>query len=338
MDALRSWVMRTGIDGFRFDLATVMGRTPQGFSTAAPLLAAIEQDPLLSRLIMIAEPWDVGPGGYQLGALSGALAGMERPLPRRGAPLLARRGLCRRRLRHAACRLLRHLRRRHRPPSAGINFIAAHDGFTLRDAVTYAVKDNHANGEDNRDGNAHEPTWPGGDVRALLATLFLSRGTPMLTAGDEFGRTQGGNNNAYAQDNAITWLDWEKADQRLIGFTAALAELRRALAAFFPDRYLTGEAEDGRAFPMRNGSAPMAAPWRGTTADLSVLGLLLSAGTQAAGPGVQSRAARVDLALPRARRPSLDAARSAPPRAPDVPPASVAVFAEERIADVGRRR
>ena len=334
MDALRSWVMRTGIDGFRFDLAAVMGRTPHGFSTAAPLLAAIEQDPVLSRLIMIAEPWDVGPGGYQLGAF-----------PARWQEWNDRyRDEVRRFWRgedYAAGAFATRLAGSSdifsgawRPPSAGINFIAAHDGFTLRDAVTYAVKDNHANGEANRDGNAHEPTWPGGDVRALLATLFLSRGTPMLTAGDEFGRTQGGNNNAYAQDNAITWLDWEKADQRLIGFTAALAELRRALSTFFPDRYLSGEAEDGSHFPDAQwfGADGGAVAW--DAGDLRLLGLLLAAGTRRLALLFNRGTEGVDPVLPpRAGHRWTRLFCSAD--GPGLPPASVAVFAEEGVRTSG---
>jgi glycogen operon protein len=334
MDSLRSWAMRTGIDGFRFDLAAVMGRTAHGFSTAAPLLAAIEQDPLLSRLVMIAEPWDVGPGGYQLGAF-----------PARWQEWNDRyRDEVRRFWRGEAFAAGNFATRlagssdifgsTHRPPSAGINFIAAHDGFTLRDAVTCAVKDNTANGEGNRDGNAHEPTWPGGDARALLATLFLSRGTPMLTAGDEFGRTQGGNNNAYAQDNAITWLDWERADQRLIGFTAALAELRRALQPFFADRFLTGEAEPSSHLPDAEwfGADGGAVAWDEPSVD--VLGLLLSAGHKrlalvfnrggtAAVPAVTAREAHRWTRL------------FCSAEGPDVPPASVSVFAEERIRATG---
>jgi glycogen operon protein len=325
MDALRSWAMRTGIDGFRFDLATVMGRTAPGFSPHAPLLSAIEQDPLLSRLIMIAEPWDVGPGGYQLGNF-----------PARWQEWNDRyRDEVRRFWRgdaHIAGSFATRIAGssdlfggRHRPPSTGINFLAAHDGFTLQDAVTFAAKNNAANGEDNRDGNAHEPSWPGGDAKALLATLFLSRGTPMLTAGDEFGRSQSGNNNAYAQDNATTWLDWVKADQRLIGYTAALWQLRQALSPFFSDDFLTDDTArwfgaDGGPMDWQDGGA-------------QVLGLVLAAG-------------RKRLALLFNRGPSRPPAL--PARAghrwtrlfcsaegADVPATSVCVFAEERLSRTG---
>jgi glycogen debranching enzyme len=325
MDALRSWVTRTGIDGFRFDLATVMGRTPTGFSPHAPLLAAIEQDPLLSRLIMIAEPWDVGPGGYQLGGF-----------PARWQEWNDRYRDDVRRFWRGDAGLSGALATRiagssdifggaHRSPSAGINFLAAHDGFTLSDAVTFAQKNNFANGEDNRDGHAHEPTWPGGDVRALLATLFLSRGTPMLTAGDEFGRTQGGNNNAYAQDNAITWLDWAKADQRLIGYTASLLDLRRALAGFLPDRFLSPEEAqwfDADGGPMR---------WDDPQAD--VVGLLLSNGPKRLALVFNRGDARkLDLPCRQGRRwvrifSSADGE--------DCPKASVSVHAEERVKTTG---
>ncbi|WP_374332041.1 glycogen debranching protein GlgX [Aestuariivirga sp.] len=325
MDALRSWAMRTGIDGFRFDLATVMGRTASGFSARAPLLAAIEQDPLLSRLVMIAEPWDVGPGGYQLGGF-----------PARWQEWNDKYRDEVRRFWRGEARMAGDFATRiagssdmfggqHRPPSAGINFVAAHDGFTLKDAVSFAAKNNIANGEDNRDGNGHEPSWPGGDARALLATLFLSRGTPMLTAGDEFGRSQGGNNNAYAQDNATTWLAWDKADQRLIGFTAALVELRRALAPFFADAFLTEDTAqwfgaDGGAMDWQDAEAP-------------VLGLLLTSGARRLAL-VFNRGAARGLALPqRAGRRWTRLFCSA--EGDELPGRAVAVFAEERIPATG---
>ena len=325
MDALRSWVARTGIDGFRFDLAAVMGRTPTGFNPGAPLLSAIEQDPLLSRLIMIAEPWDVGPGGYQLGRFPARWQEWNdryRDEVRRfwrGEP-------------HASGGFATRIAGSsdvfgggHRPPSASINFIAAHDGFTLSDAVTFAQKNNAANGEDNRDGNGHEPTWPGGDARALLATLFLSRGTPMLTAGDEFGRTQGGNNNAYAQDNATTWLDWEKADERLIGFTAALVDLRRALTAVLPDRFL--KPEDAEWFGADGG------PMRWDDPGAEVVGLLLSAGAKRVALVFNRGAARTARLPHREGRRWVRLFCSA--EGGEWPAASVSVHAEERLKTAG---
>ena len=325
MDSLRSWATRTGIDGFRFDLATVLGRTASGFSPQAPLLSAIDQDPLLSRLIMIAEPWDVGPGGYQLGRF-----------PARWQEWNDRYRDEVRRFWRGEAHIAGDFATRiagssdifatgHRPPSAGINFVAAHDGFTLQDAVRFAGKSNAANGEDNRDGNAHEPSWPGGDARALLATLFLSRGTPMLTAGDEFGRSQSGNNNAYAQDNATTWLDWAKADQRLIGYTAGLWQLRRALSPFFTDDFLTDATArwfgaDGGAIDWQDGQA-------------QVLGLLLVAGSKRLAL-VFNRGAAHPPALPRREGYRWTRLFSSAEGA-EVPATSVCVFAEERAPRTG---
>lgn len=258
MDALRHW-RSLGVAGFRFDLATVMGRTASGFTPDAPLLAAILQDPDLSRAILIAEPWDIGPGGYRLGEFPPPFAewnGRYRDDVRRFwrgdggmAGALATRLAGSSDLFEAS----------HRGPRASINFIAAHDGFTLADLVSYAGKHNDANGEGNRDGDNDSHSWNNGvegptdaaevmaarrrDVRALLATLFLSRGIPMLTAGDECGRTQAGNNNAYAQDNETTWLDWANADEELIAFVAQLSRLRGELPLLTRNRFLSGRGD-----------------------------------------------------------------------------------------------
>jgi glycogen operon protein len=251
--SMRHWVNATGVDGFRYDLATVMGRRVSGFDGKAPLLQAIRQDSLLSSLIHIAEPWDVGPNGYQLGNFP--------------SPWHEWNDRYRDDVRHfwrgdagAAANFATRLSgssdifaRENRKPSSSINYVAAHDGFTLRDFVSFNRKNNFSNGEGNRDGNSHEPCWisnnPDKDVKALLATLFLSRGTPMLTAGDEFGRSQGGNNNAYAQDNETTWLDWSKADNGLTDYVAQLAKFRSKHAPYFADRFLTGQTSEGRAYP-----------------------------------------------------------------------------------------
>lgn len=237
LDALRHFVRHCGIDGFRFDLATVMARGP-GFSARAPLFAEIAQDRDLADRVLIAEPWDVGPGGYQLGQFpSGWLEWNDRfrdDLRRfwRGDSAigpLATRLAGSSDLFGAECR--------------SVNFLAAHDGFTLADTVAYAEKHNEANGEGNRDGHDQNHSWNCGaegpsddpavlarraaDLRALLATLFAATGTIMLTAGDEFGRSQQGNNNAYAQDTPLSWVDWAGRDQALEAYVCELAKARQ---------------------------------------------------------------------------------------------------------------
>ncbi len=250
---------RCGVDGFRFDLATILARGP-GFDPHAPIFAEIAADPLLASRVMIAEPWDIGPAAIS-SATPRPLAGVERPLPRRRPPLLARRRQ-RRRAGHPHRRIGGPLRS---GDTRTVNFLAAHDGFTLADLVSYAERHNHANGEDNRDGHGDNLSWNNGvegpsddpairqrrrdDLRALLATLFASRGTIMLTAGDEFGRTQQGNNNAYAQDNAIGWVDWQNRDRDLEDFVAALAAFRAAnrLDAVAPTPTPTGARSMARS-------------------------------------------------------------------------------------------
>ncbi len=293
-DTLRHWAGQTGVDGFRFDLATVLGRTDQGFDSHAPLFKAIEQDPLLSGLTYVAEPWDIGPGGYRLGQFPRGWHEWNdryRDDVRRfwrgkdgGAGQFATRLAGSSDIFAAG----------GRAPSRSVHFIAAHDGFTLRDLVSYEAKHNQPNGEENRDGSSHEVCWNNGaegpsddsginerrqrDQRALLATLLLSRGTPMLTAGDELGRTQRGNNNAYAQDNETTWLDWANADGALIDFVSQLVQFRRAHPAISADRFLTGAPTDGSGIPdaawLKADGKPMAGDdWSDNR--LSVFGLAL---------------------------------------------------------------
>lgn len=239
---MRHFVANCGVDGFRFDLATVMARGP-GFDAHAPIFAEIAADPLLADRVLIAEPWDTGPGGYQLGAFPPNW--LEWNDRYRDDVRRFWRGDCSSGA--LATRLSGSSDVFGDGATRGVNFVAAHDGFTLADTVTYAERHNHANGENNRDGHAHEISWNNGaegacddaavierrhaDQRALLATLFASRGSIMLTAGDEFGRSQAGNNNAYAQDNAITWLDWHARDRQLEDHVAALSRQRRACAA-----------------------------------------------------------------------------------------------------------
>ncbi len=245
MDSLRYWVEVMGVDGFRFDLCTTLGRTGEGgFETNAGFFAAIRQDPVLSRVKLIAEPWDVGHGGYQLGAFPPPFLEWNdkfRDGVRRfwrgdagGVPDLAER------LTGSA----RQFDHSGRAATASVNLITAHDGFTLRDLVSYNHRHNEANGEGNADGhsgNFSDNMGVEGDtddpailaaraarVRAMLATLFLSQGTPMLTAGDELGRSQQGNNNAYCQDNPTSWIDWAGADWQLQGFVRDLIAFRKA--------------------------------------------------------------------------------------------------------------
>lgn len=228
---------RCGVDGFRFDLATILARGP-GFDPHAPIFAEIAADPLLASRVMIAEPWDVGPGGYQLGHFPDHWLEWNdryRDDVRRFWRGDGSTG-------DLATRIAGSADLFGPGDTRTVNFLAAHDGFTLADLVSYAERHNHANGEDNRDGHGDNLSWNNGvegpsddpaihqrrrdDLRALLATLFASRGTIMLTAGDEFGRTQRGNNNAYAQDNAIGWVDWQNRDRDLEDFVAALAAFR----------------------------------------------------------------------------------------------------------------
>ena len=260
IESLRYWVEELGVSGFRFDLAPVLGREP-GFNPNAVMLQKIKADPVLSKALLVAEPWDPGPGGYQLGqfgkefrewndtyrdevrsfwrgddgkigALAGKVAGSSEIFNFAG-----------------------------RKPTHGVNLLAVHDGFTLRDLVSYNDKHNEANGEGNRDGHSHNSSWNCGvegetddetinaarkrDVRALLATLFVSRGVPLIQQGDEMFRTQGGNNNAYAQDNEITWVDWENNDGALVDFVAALHKFRKAHSALTHEHFMTGQERHG---------------------------------------------------------------------------------------------
>jgi glycogen operon protein len=265
MDAMRYWAIAAGVDGFRFDLATTLGRRMTGFDPEAPLFQAIEQDPILRGLKMIAEPWDVGPGGHRLGAM-----------PPRWSEWNDRYRDTVRRFWRGEDGIVGDLATRltgsadlfagaRRPPSASVNFIAAHDGFPLADVVAYTRKHNHANGEDNRDGHGTNYSWNHGvegpsdgpdvtaardrDVANLLVTLFVSRGLPMLAMGDELGRTQHGNNNAYAQDNDTAWIDWSTADADRIALVRKLSDLRRRHPALRTDAYLSGHAVDERGLP-----------------------------------------------------------------------------------------
>ena len=276
LDALRTWMQLGGVDGFRFDLATALGRRDNGFDPAAPLFAAIEQDPLLGTAKLIAEPWDIGPGGYQTGSFPAQFAEWNdrfrddvRRYWRSDAGL---RGALATRIAGSS-----DLFARKQHPSHGVNFITAHDGFTLADLVSHAHKHNEANGEQNRDGTEANFSWNHGvegasddpairsarsrDQRNLLATLIFARGTPMLAMGAELGAIQGGNNNAYAQDNAGSWVDWGHADRELTDFTRALLAARRAHPALRSNRFLDGMPFDESGIPdieWRSASATLA--------------------------------------------------------------------------------
>jgi glycogen operon protein len=258
-DSLRYWAQEVQIDGFRFDLATILGREPHGFDEDGRFLDACRQDPALSQVKLIAEPWDCGPGGYQVGRFSPGWAewndryrdtvraywkGEEGKLPELASRLTASADI---------------FNKRGRRPWASVNFITAHDGFTLNDLVSYNEKHNEVNGEDNKDGHDHNLSFNYGaegptddpkirtlrlrQMRNMLATLLFSQGTPMLLAGDEFARTQQGNNNAYAQDNEISWIDWEGIDDdgiELLEFTRKLIQLRQDLPILRRGRFLSG--------------------------------------------------------------------------------------------------
>ena len=252
MDSLRYWVGEMHVDGFRFDLAATLTRN-------SDFLAAVRQDPLLARVKLIAEPWDLGMDGYHLGRFPlGWSEWNDRFRDDVRAFWLtggAGIGALAQRL-AGSSEIFNH---GSRAPQAGINFVTAHDGFTLRDLVSYQQKHNEQNGEDNRDGNSNNLSWNCGEEgesadpvvlrrrrllqRALLATLFVAQGVPMLQGGDELGRTQSGNNNAYCQDNPLTWFDWARADHELIEFTAGLIALRRRFPQLARRRWLTGEGD-----------------------------------------------------------------------------------------------
>ncbi|MFK3843447.1 glycogen debranching protein GlgX [Serratia sp. NPDC087055] len=252
MDCLRFWVGECHVDGFRFDLGSVLGRTP-AFDRDAPLFQAMLADDLLSRCKLIAEPWDIGPGGYQVGQFPGRFAEWNDHYRDDIRRFWLQDGVSLGQFAQRFAASSDHFNQRGRAPYASINMLTAHDGFTLQDLVSFNRKHNQLNGEGNRDGsdrnfsNNHGVEGPIADdailqrrrasQRALLATLLLSQGTPMLLAGDEHGHSQQGNNNAYCQDNAITWLDWATADDSLTTYTAALIRLRQQIPALQHDRW-----------------------------------------------------------------------------------------------------
>jgi glycogen operon protein len=265
MDSLRYWVEEMHVDGFRFDLASALARELHEVDRLSSFFDIIQQDPVLQKVKLIAEPWDLGEGGYQVGnfpplwsewngkyrdTVRDFWRGEERTLAELASRLTGSSDL---------------YEPSGRRPHASINFVTAHDGFTLRDLVSYDHKHNAANGEGDRDGESHNRSWNSGvegpttdpEILALrarrqrnfLVTLFLSQGVPMLVAGDELGRTQKGNNNAYCQDNELSWIDWMAADADLLGFCRQLIDLRGRQPVFhrrgwFQGRSIRGEVAD----------------------------------------------------------------------------------------------
>ncbi len=261
MDSLRYWVQEMHVDGFRFDLASALGRDAAGaYTLRAPFFAALAQDPVLSRTKLIAEPWDLGPYGYQLGGFpvgwmewNGRYRDAVRDYWTNSDGSLPAFAAC-------LCGSADMYQPRRRRPTASVNMVTVHDGFTLADLVSYNEKHNEANGEGGQDGESHNRSWNCGaegeteegevlalrarQVRNFLVTLFMSHGTPLLLGGDELARTQQGNNNGYCQDSAQSWYDWERAgrNSELQSFTQALTALRRALPVVRPHTWPVDEA------------------------------------------------------------------------------------------------
>jgi glycogen operon protein len=259
MDSLRYWVQEMHVDGFRFDLAATVARnSSQAFDRNGAFLSAVRQDPVISQVKLIAEPWDLAPGGYQLGNFPPGWAEWNDKYRDAVRAYWKGEGGV---IGELASRLSGSsdiFQAAGRGPTASINFVTAHDGFTLEDLVSYNDRHNEANLEGNSDGASHNRSWncgaegPSADPvvlslrrkqkRNLLATLLFSQGVPMLLAGDELGRTQGGNNNAYCHDSELSWLDWESADLALLAFVQKLLQLRNAHPLFRRRTYFRGRA------------------------------------------------------------------------------------------------
>jgi isoamylase len=272
MDSLRYWVTEMHVDGFRFDLAATLARELHDVDRLSAFFDLVQQDPIVSQVKLIAEPWDVGEGGYQVGNFPGLWTewnGKYRDTVRdywRGEP--ATLGEFASRLTGSSDLYAASSRR----PSASINFVTAHDGFTLNDLVSYNDKHNDANGEDNRDGESHNRSWNCGvegptddpeiealrcrQIRNFWATLMVSQGTPMIAHGDEIGRTQQGNNNAYCQDSELSWMDWSLVDKNadLLAFARKVTKLRRKHSVFRRRRFFEGE-------PIRSGDEVRDIAW-----------------------------------------------------------------------------
>lgn len=316
-DSLRYWVQEMHIDGFRFDLGTILAREPEGFNEQSGFLKAVGQDPVLNTVKLIAEPWDCGPGGYQVGGFPPGWAEWNdkfrdtvRDFWRGEATVDA--------LTTRLCGSSDLFNRDGRRTWASVNFVTAHDGFTLNDLVTYNDKHNEANGEANMDGSSANRSWncgfegPTDDTsiialrerqkRNILATLLLAQGTPMLLAGDEFGRTQAGNNNAYCQDNTISWVDWQidQSGAALLQFTKKLIALRHQHPILRRTRFLS--AEYNAALGVKdvtwinaNGSEMQGSDWG--DGNMKCLGMLLDGRAQVSGLRQRSQDATILLIL-----------------------------------------
>lgn len=315
-DSLRYWVQEMHVDGFRFDLGTILAREPYGFDEGGGFLDSCRQDPVLSSVKLIAEPWDCGPGGYQVGRFPPGWAEWnDRYRDTVRAYWKGDTGT----MAEFATRLTGSgdlFNHRGRKPWASVNFITAHDGFTLHDLVSYNDKHNTANGEDNRDGHSDNRSWNHGaegptddreiielrerQKRNFLATLILSQGTPMLLAGDEFGRTQKGNNNAYCQDNEVSWVHWDHDDsaELLIRFVQRLSSLRQRHPVLRQSRFLTGawneqlEIKDG-TWLTPTGDEMTSQHWSDPAA--KCFGLLLDGRAQSS--GIRKRGSEATLLL-----------------------------------------
>lgn len=257
-DSLRYWVEQVQVDGFRFDLGTILAREPNGFDNQSGFLKACSQDPVLNTVKLIAEPWDCGPGGYQVGEFPPGWAEWNDKF-RDDARGFWKGDQSAAALTQRLCASSAIFNQQGRRPWSSINFITAHDGFTLNDLVSYNEKHNEANGEGNKDGNSNSSSWNCGvegptddpeinalrhrQMRNMLATLLLSQGTPMVLAGDEFARTQQGNNNAYCQDNDISWVDWSllEKNKSQVQFVQKLTALRHKYPILRRNLFLTGE-------------------------------------------------------------------------------------------------
>ena len=255
LDSMRYWVEEMHVDGYRFDLAPVLGRGDDGFERRHAFFVAVAQDPVLARIKMIAEPWDLGPGGYQVGGFPNGWAEWNDKFRDDVRSFWLRHPATRGGFAQRLCASSDLYQARGRAPAESVNYVISHDGFTLRDLVSYNERHNLANGEGNRDGTGNNLSFNGGvegptdDAtinavrarlqRAVLATNLLAQGTPMLCAGDELGHTQGGNNNPYCHDSEISWIDWAAADADLLAFTARASALRR-LARPFANRWYSG--------------------------------------------------------------------------------------------------